>query len=176
IVAPQVARIAADEGVDLVSVHGRTRAQQYRGQVDREAIAAVVDAVPGLPVLANGDIRSPDDVFEMLRATGAAGVMIGRAAVGNPWIFAHTLAAAEGRSAEAPSGLTRLETLERHVDWITRVVDDEAARTAQLRRYVAAYSKGLAGSGRFREHAQMETDPDRILSLARDFLSTRRAA
>ena len=176
IVAPEVATIAADEGVDLVTVHGRTRAQQYRGDVDRTAIAAVVAAVPGLPVLANGDVRGPDDVFGMLRATGAAGVMIGRAAVGNPWIFERTLAIAAGGSEAAPSRPVRLATLERHVEWIARTIDDEGARTVQLRRYVAAYSKGLTGSGRFREHVQRETDPDRILTLARHFLAPRQAA
>lgn len=175
-VGPEVARIAAAEGVDLVSVHGRTRAQQYRGSVDRDAIAEVVDAVPALPVLANGDIRTPDDVFSMLRDTGAAGVMIGRAAVGNPWIFARTRAAAAGTPDAPPSRHARLETLERHVEWIARSVEDPAARTAQVRRYVAAYSKGLAGSGRFREHALSEEDPDRIVSLARDFLRPSEAA
>ena len=171
LVACEVARMCAAEGVDLVSVHGRTRAQQYRGHADREAIARVVDAVHGLPVLANGDVRSADDVFSMLEETGAAGVMIGRAAVGNPWIFAEALARSAGHSMDSPPRQVRLATLERHVDWIARVVDDSEARTAQVRRYVAAYSKGLPGSGRFRQRALAEPDPERIVSLAREFLS-----
>ena len=176
VVAPEVARIAVAEGVDMITVHGRTRAQQYRGRVDRGAIADVVAAVPGTPVLANGDLRSPADVFSMLAATGAAGVMIGRAAVGNPWIFARTLESAAGRGAPPPSPGARLSTLERHVEWLARVIQEPEARTAQLRRYVAAYSKGLPGSGRFRERAQQENDPERIVSLARDFLREREAA
>ena len=171
-VADEVARLSAAEGADLVTVHGRTRAQQYRGHADREAIARVVDAVPGIPVLANGDVRCADDVFTMLDETGAAGVMIGRAAVGNPWIFADALARSAGERSSAPARRVRLATLEHHVDWIARVVDDPKARIAQLRRYVAAYSKGLPGSGRFRERALAETDPDRMMGLAREFLAS----
>jgi tRNA-dihydrouridine synthase len=84
IVAPELARIAVAEGAELLSVHGRTRAQQYTGRADRGIIRAVVEAVPGTPVLANGDVMTPQDVFEMLRETGAAGVMIGRGAMGIP--------------------------------------------------------------------------------------------
>ena len=173
IVAPDVARMARDAGVDLVTVHGRTRAQQYRGHADRAAIAAVVAAVPELPVLANGDVRTPDDVFAMRAETGAAGVMIGRGAVGNPWIFARTLAAAAGRPAPTPSRAIRLETLERHLEWIARVSADAEARVHQVRRYVAAYSKGLPGSVRFREAALAQPDADRVVALARAFLGPR---
>lgn len=176
IVAPEVARIAAAEGIDLVTVHGRTRAQQYRGRADHAAIADVVAAVPGLPVLANGDVRSPDDAFTLLRHTGAAGVMIGRGAVGNPWIFAQTLALAANTPCPEPSAAHRLDTLERHVAWLAHVIDDADARTAQVRRYVAAYSKGLPGSSRFRENALAEACPDRIVALARDFLIRSEAA
>lgn len=175
-VADQVARMAAEEGFDLVSVHGRTRTQQYRGRADRAGIARVVAAVPQLPVLANGDIGTPDDVFSMLRETGAAGVMIGRAAVGNPWLFAHTLAIASGERPEAPARQLRYATLERHVDWIGQSIDDPDARTAQVRRYVAAYSKGMPDSSRFREEALRETDPTAILSMARSFFCERAAA
>ncbi len=175
-VADEVARMAAAEGFDLVSVHGRTRSQQYRGRADRSGIARVVAAVPELPVLANGDIATPEDVFSMLADTGAAGVMIGRAAVGNPWLFAHTLAQARGERPQAPARQVRLATLERHIDWIRQSIDDPEAQTIQLRRYVAAYSKGLPGSNRFREHALRETDPARMLSLAHTFFSEPKAA
>jgi nifR3 family TIM-barrel protein len=175
-VADEVAGMAAAEGFDLVSVHGRTRTQQYRGKADRDGIARVVAAVPQLPVLANGDIRSPEDVFSMLADTGAAGVMIGRAAVGNPWLFAQTLALGSGEQPEAPARRVRYATLERHVDWIQHSINDPAARTAQVRRYVAAYSKGMPGSSRFRERALCESDPATLLSMARVFFGERKAA
>ena len=83
IVAPEFARIAAGEGAELLSVHGRTpRAALHAACADRGVIRAVVEAVPGTPVLANGDVVSAQDAFDMLRETGAAGVMIGRGAHG----------------------------------------------------------------------------------------------
>jgi len=170
-VAPEVTRLAAAEGLDLATIHGRTRAQQYRGHADRDAIAAAVESADDLPVLANGDVRTPEDVFAMLRDTGAAGVMIGRAAVGNPWIFAQTRALAAAGHADAPSRRIRLDTLERHVAWIASCTDDPGARNTQIRRYVAAYSKGLPGSSRFRAAALAEPDPDRMVRMARTFLS-----
>ena len=114
--APELARIAVGEGVELCSVHGRTRAQLYAGSADRGVIRRVVEAVPGTPVLANGDVTTPEGVFEMLRETGAAGVMIGRGAMGNPWIFGQALAlAAAAAYTSTPTPEERLATIERHV-------------------------------------------------------------
>jgi nifR3 family TIM-barrel protein len=168
--APQLARLASEQGVDLISVHGRTRAQQYRGRTSRDGIRQVVEAVPGVPVFANGDVRSAGDTLAMLRETGAAGVMIGRGAVGNPWIF---------RDAGAEIGPTRpgerLRILERHVELLAQTTPDPALRSLQVRRYAAAYSKGLPGGARFREAARRAESLDGVLSLARDFLGDARA-
>lgn len=84
----QIARILEDSGVSLIAVHGRTRVQGYTGRADWQAIAEVKAAVR-IPVLANGDVRSRHDIDEILRHTGCDGVMIGRAALGNPWLFSY---------------------------------------------------------------------------------------
>lgn len=84
--AVEIARIAEDSGVAAVAVHGRTRAQYYSGRADWDIIAAVKDAVK-IPVIGNGDVTSAETAQSMLRYTGCDGVMIGRAAQGNPWIF-----------------------------------------------------------------------------------------
>ena len=170
-VAPELAAIAAAEGVELVSVHGRSRAQQYTGRANRSIIRAVVEAAPDIPVLANGDIVTPSDAFDVLRETGAAGVMIGRGAVGNPWIFARILTLACSGRAAPPTPAERLATVERHVALMERCFEDSLAFAANLKKYVAAYSKGLAGGAAFREAALRATDRDRILTLTRDFFS-----
>src|SRR5438067_122220 len=84
--APEIARLAESEGVDAVTVHPRTRSQQYTGRAPWDVIAAVVVAVR-IPVVGNGDVRSVDDARAMRAATGCAAVMIGRGALGRPWIF-----------------------------------------------------------------------------------------
>jgi nifR3 family TIM-barrel protein len=149
--APEVARACVAEGAELVSVHGRTRAQHYRGSADREIIRRVVEAVSDTPVLANGDVVRPADVFSMLRETGAAGVMIGRGSLGNPWIFRQTLDQAAGRPAPPVGAAERRATLERHIDLMRSCFPDDELLAHNLKKYVTAYSKGLRGASDFRE-------------------------
>ncbi len=171
IVAPEFARIAVDEGAELISVHGRTRAQQYTGRADRSIIRRVVEAVPEVPVLANGDVVTPTDVFEMLADTGAAGVMIGRGAMGNPWIFEQTLSLARGGRASGPTCAERLATIEKHIGWMQRVFTDLGALSINLKKYVFAYSRGLSGSAKFRQQILESNDVDEILELARNYFA-----
>jgi nifR3 family TIM-barrel protein len=171
IVAPEFARIAVDEGAELISVHGRTRAQQYTGRADRSIIRRVVEAVPGVPVLANGDIVTPIDVFEMLADTGAAGVMIGRGAMGNPWIFEQTLSLARGGGARGPTHAERLATIEKHIGWIESAFTDRRALATNLKKYVSAYSRSLSGSAKFRQQTLESNDVDEILELTRNYFA-----
>ncbi len=176
IVAPEFARIAADEGAELLSVHGRTRNQQYTGLADRSIIKDVVEAVPDVPVLANGDITTPHDVFAMLSETGAAGVMIGRGAIGNPWIFEQTLALADNRPLREPGPEERYATVERHIALMEASFTNSRLFAANLKKYVAAYSKGLGGSARFRQETLEAQELHTILTLTREFFSRQRSA
>lgn len=97
--APEIARIAEENGIAMLSIHGRTRTQKYLGEAEYDTIAQVVTE-RRIPVLANGDIDSVDKAFEVLEKTGAAGLMIGRAAFGRPWLFAQLRAALEGRRVQ----------------------------------------------------------------------------
>ena len=174
--APEIARIAVAEGAQLVSVHGRTRAQQYTGQADRAVIRQVVEAVPGVPVLANGDVVLPGQVFEMLRETGAAGVMIGRGALGNPWIFAQALALGRGEAGRSPAPPERHATVRRHIDLMSACFDDRRALVHNLKKYVTAYAKGLRGSAAFRQRVVETAELDVLLDLTERFFTSWREA
>jgi tRNA-dihydrouridine synthase B len=136
--AVEIARIAETEGVDAITVHPRTRSQQFAGFAPWEIIAAVVDAV-GIPVTGNGDVRSHDDARAMIRATGCAAVMIGRGALGAPWVFA-------GR---AVSRAEQAQIIRRHAALIEAHLDPRTA-LVQLKKHLAWYVSGLPCAARIR--------------------------
>jgi tRNA-dihydrouridine synthase B len=118
--APRIAALAEAAGVAMISVHGRTRACGYRGEVDYDAIGRVVAAVR-IPVLANGDITTVVQAREVIERTGAAGVMVGRAAQGRPWLPGQIQAALAGRPVQsAPVGMILGQLIQRHVAAIHR--------------------------------------------------------
>jgi nifR3 family TIM-barrel protein len=162
ITAPQVARIAEAAGVDFVTVHGRTRAQLYRGRASRPRIAEVVHAV-AIPVLANGDVETADDVRDMLHATGAAGVMVGRGAMANPWLFRQV---ADPECAGEPSARDRAALVGRHLELMLRYFDDDISRVHMLKKYLAAYASGMPGAHEFRDAVCRAHQLDTVLSAA----------
>jgi tRNA-dihydrouridine synthase B len=174
--APEIARVAVSEGAELVSVHGRTRAQQYSGSADRTVIQRVTEAIPHTPVLANGDLERPDQVFEMLRDTGAAGAMIGRGALGNPWIFQQVLDLARGLPATGPTPAQRWAMVQRHITLMRGCFEDDASLGRNLKKYVTAYSKGLPGACDFRERVNRSQSLDEILGETHTFFSPAREA
>ncbi len=116
--APELARRAEAAGVRMVTVHGRTRCQFYAGAADWAAIRAVKDAV-SIPLVANGDLTSPDDLARMLALTGADGVMIGRGAYGRPWMPGHLAAfATTGVMPAAPDGVALHDVIRAHYEAI----------------------------------------------------------
>lgn len=173
--APEIARIAAAEGAELVTVHGRTRSQFYRGRADPEIIRAVVEAVPDLPVLANGDVTEPEHATDLLRKTGAAGVMIGRGATGNPWIFRAILERARGGTFPEPTAEERFRVLERHTSLLRRTFPDDVQLARNLKKYLAAYSRGMPGAALFRTQVNESDDLGRILRLTREFFDPGRS-
>jgi len=136
--APEIARLAESEGVDGVTVHPRTRSQQYTGRAPWDVIADVVDAVR-IPVVGNGDVSSVDDARAMVAATGCASVMIGRGALGRPWIF---------RGVEVPRD-ARATIIRRHCALIEAHLPERAA-LVQLKKHLAWYSDGLPFAARSR--------------------------
>ena len=147
--APSILRIAEDSGIRALAVHGRTRCQQYRGAAEFDTIAAV-KAAARIPVIANGDISTPEKAKTVLDQTGADGVMIGRAAQGRPWIFReieHYLATGEKLP---PPAVAEIQTilLEHLEDLYGFYGTETGVRVA--RKHISWYTKGLAGSAAFR--------------------------
>jgi len=137
--AVEIARLAESEGVDAITVHPRTRSQQFSGLAPWEIIASVVDAV-GIPVTGNGDVRSHDDARAMIRATGCAAVMIGRGALGAPWIFADLTVSREEKA----------RIIRRHCALIEASLELRTA-LVQLKKHLAWYAGGLPFAARMRE-------------------------
>jgi tRNA-dihydrouridine synthase B len=166
--APEVARVAQDAGVDFLSVHGRTRAQQYSGRANRAHISDVVAAVR-VPVFANGDVTEPGHALEMLAETGAAGVMIGRGALANPWIFGEIAALASGHPAAPPTRAQRARLVERHLALMLEYSGDDRSCVHMLKKYLSAWSTGLPGAGDFRDRVNRCHELELVLDDARAF-------
>lgn len=168
ITAPEVARIAEAEGCDFISVHGRTRAQLYSGSADRARIGEVVESVR-IPVFANGDITRAQDALDMLRDTGAAGVMIGRGAMANPWIFREIAELASGVAQRRASADEREQLVEKHLALMLDYYKDDRSTVHMLKKYLCAYSTGLPGASEFRNRITRSCELDSVLDDARDF-------
>ncbi len=136
-----VARVLEEAGVALIAVHGRTRAQQYSGQADWEAIAQVKRAV-SVPVIANGDVRSVEDIAAIKQATGCEAVMIGRGAIGNPWILAR-------RPIAEVSWPERLALIRRHALWMADYYGERLG-VVVFRKHIVRYVQGLPGASQIR--------------------------
>ena len=146
--APTIARIAESEGIQLLAVHGRTRTQMYKGEADWQRISETVAAVT-IPVCANGDITSLDDAMTALQQSGAAGLLVGRGAMGRPWLIQQIADKVNGRPVSAnPSITAKLDTIERHIHLMAEQVGDRGMR--QLRKHLAAYCDYLPNSARLR--------------------------
>lgn len=159
-----IARLAEQEGIACLAVHGRARSDRFAGHAEYDTIAAIVDAV-SIPVIANGDIQSGADAKSVLEYTKAAGVMIGRAAQGNPWIFREIVATLAGDSPPQPPDLEEIgRTLLEHLSGCHALYGDyRGVRIA--RKHIAWYCKGLAHAASFRDSVNQITDPARQLAM-----------
>ncbi|MEU4658394.1 tRNA dihydrouridine synthase DusB [Streptomyces sp. NPDC023723] len=144
-------RIAVEEGVTAVALHGRTTAQHYGGTADWDAVARLKEAVPEIPVLGNGDIWSAEDALRMVRETGCDGVVVGRGCLGRPWLFADLVAAFEGRDDRVRPTLGLVaDAMVRHAALLGEWIGDEARGVIDFRKHVAWYLKGFAVGSRLR--------------------------
>jgi tRNA-dihydrouridine synthase B len=167
--ALRIARIAEAAGIRLLTVHGRTRACAFRGEAEFDTIAAVKAGV-GIPVIANGDIATPEQAKRVLDYTKADGVMIGRAAHGRPWIFRELAACLyEGRRAAAPSFAEKRAVMLEHLEGLYGLYGEEhGVRIA--RKHIGWYTRDLPGGEAFRREAvQILSAPAQLAAVGRYF-------
>lgn len=165
--APEVARACVEAGAVLVAVHGRSRDQQYTPPIHPEQIARVVEAV-SVPVLGNGDIHTAQDALELMRITGCAGVLVGRGALGNPWLFGQIDAAVRGLPLPpAPTLAQRMALLCTQAKAMC-ADKGEVNAMRQMRSQAAFYMKGLRGAAKLRGLSTSLTvyeDAERLAAL-----------
>lgn len=148
--AVEIAKIIEDAGGAAVAVHGRTREQYYSGRADWDIIRQVKEAV-SIPVIGNGDVKSPQDAARLKEETGCDGVMIGRAVQGNPWIFREMIAYEEtGILPERPSLKEIKETMLRHAK-LQMEYKGEYLGIREMRKHVAWYTTGFPGAAKLRD-------------------------
>ena len=161
----EVAKQCEANGADLLAVHGRTREQMYIPPIDTEAIAAIKQAV-SIPVLANGDVTTAEGALDLLAKTGCDGVMIGRGALGDPWLFDRVRAALLGEEPPAePSLNQRMMALRRQIYEMCEEKGEWLAMP-QARSQAMHYMKGLRGAASLRRYCSMLehfTDVDKLI-------------
>ncbi len=165
-----IARIAEQSGIQALAVHGRTRADAYRGEAEYDTIAEIKSAI-SIPVIANGDISSPEKAKHVLDYTQADAVMIGRAAQGNPWIFKqinHYLT--HGEHLATPEVAEVGQTLIDHLHTLYEFYGDYTG-VRMARKHIAWYSKGFRNGNPFRQHMNTLELPQQQLDFTQQFFA-----
>jgi len=160
-----------DAGAQALTLHPRTRTQMYHGAANWDEIAAVAHALD-IPVIGNGDVRTPEDIVAMRRHTGCAGVMIARGSFGQPWIFTQARALLEGRApVPAPDVHERFRTALEHARLVQEYEPDPTGAAIEFRKHLGWYVRGLPGSADLRRRLHQVNGFDEVAGIFDEYLT-----
>lgn len=168
IVAVEMAKIAEAAGASAVTIHGRTRSEFYSGEADWEIIKAVKESV-NIPVIGNGDVKNADDAKRMFDETGVDGIMIGRGALGNPWIFEEIINELNGDKFE----ISNNERLNLILEHFNLMLEDKPERVAimEMRKHIGWYVKNTKDASKVRERINQILDKEELINTLTEYFN-----
>ena len=170
IVACEIAKIAERTGISSITVHGRTRTEYYGGMADLEIIKKVKESVK-IPVIGNGDIIDEETALRMFKETNVDGIMIGRAAFGNPWIFKRIIHYLQtGEKLENITNQEKLEVIKEHIKLATK--ENKITAVFELRKHIAWYTKNLKNSSEFRNSINKIENEEELIEKINEYFKT----
>lgn len=166
IVAVEAAKRFEKAGAKAITIHGRTREEYYSGTCDLDIIKDVKEAV-SIPVIGNGDVRDLKSAIRMFEYTGVDGIMIGRASLGNPWVFKKIINELDDY---VPTNEERLNTILEHLDLMVKGKGEYVA-IREIRKHISGYTKNLPNSSKFREEMNRIEDKERLINYITEYLN-----
>ena len=165
--AVEVAKVIEKAGASAICVHPRTRSQGYSGKADWSIIKAVKEAV-NIPVIGNGDVKTPEDAKRMLDETNCDAVMIGRGVLGNPWLIRDSIAYLEGNDISSVTVNDRVDMCLKHLDYLNHLKSEKIA-CLEIRNHISWYFKGIKGANELKNKVYQTSSIHDIISLLNEF-------